>query len=194
MDERPVADHVGHARAERQDKTHVRLFRDNEERLERGLEHERHASGEQNAAVGHARLDQSVACAGNPRDRFDKGHADNAQHAARKHDSKEEHGEQTVRKLGLALAEGAGDDRAAARAEHEADRRNQHRDRKHDVDRAQRRVTEQIGYQKTVHNAVQRGENHHDDARQREAEQFCVCEVIGQFDLHGRKACLSEID
>ena len=178
LNEHPVAGEIGHARGDGQDKTHVRLFRDNEKRLERGLEHEREAAGEQNTAVGHAGVHQNIARTGEPGDGFDERRTGHAQNAAEKDDGKDEHREKAVRHVGTALAERARDDCAAAGAEHEADRRDQHRDREHDVDRAQTDVSDHVGHKKSVRDAVQRGQDHHGDARERKTKQTAEGKVV----------------
>lgn len=55
---------------------------------------------------------------------------------------------------------------------------NQHRDREHDVDRAQTDVSDHVGHKKSVRDAVQRGQDHHGDARERKTKQTAEGKVV----------------
>ena len=56
--------------------------------------------------------------------------------------------------------------------------RDQHRDREHDVDRAQTDVSDHVGHKKSVRDAVQRGQDHHGDARERKTKQTAEGKVV----------------
>ena len=174
-----VEQHVGQAGRDREDEAHVRLFCDDEKALERGLQHEGHTAREQDAAIDDTVVDQRVARARKTRDGFHIDHAEQAQHRAEQHDRQDNHGEIAVGLLLVAFAHGARDNGAAACTQHEAERADDHRHREHDVDRAERKVADQVGYEQAVHHAVNRGNHHHDDGRQREPEQLAVGKMVG---------------
>ena len=94
------------------------------------------------------------------------------------------HGEIAVCFFRLLFAERFGDQCAAARAEHETDAAEDHDKRHDEVDGCKRRFADKVGDAETVHNAVDRGEDHHDDRRQNKAKQFFIGKMIGKLNSH----------
>ena len=161
------------------------MVRHDKEALKRGLEHEGDAAREQNPPVGDAVGNQRVARARHPGDRLDEEDRENREHHAEQNDRVDDHRKIAAGERLVPLAERPRDQRAAAGAEHEAECADDHREGKDDIDGGERKISDQVGDEKTVHHAVDRGDDHHHDRRQSEAEQLAVGEVVGELNLHG---------
>ena len=82
------------------------------------------------------------------------------------------HGEIAVGQFTVALAQRARDDRAAARAEHESGRADDHGGGENNIDRGKRQIPHKIGNKKSVDHAVNGSDDHHDDGWKGEAQQL----------------------
>ena len=93
-----------------------------------------------------------------------------------------EHGEDAVGFASVALAKGLGHQSASTRAQHRAYHANQEQERHHQVDGGEGRFAHEVGHEHTVNHTINRGENHHGDGGQREAQQLAVAEMLGEGD------------
>lgn len=79
----------------------------------------------------------------------------------------------------LSFAKLCRDQRTAARAEHEAERTRQHQKGHDEIDRFERFLAGVVGNEKSVHDAVDRGEDHHNDRGHDETEEFFIGKMVG---------------
>ena len=77
-------------------------------------------------------------------------------------------------------------ERAAARADHKADGGERHDDGKDEVQRGKRIFADEVRDEKAVDNAVNRGDDHHQNAGRDKAQQLLIRKMIGKGNLHGR--------
>ena len=68
----------------------------------------------------------------------------------------------------------------AAAAGHKADGTEDHQKRHNDIDGGEGLGTHKVRDKNTVHNSVDGRENHHDDRRKREPQEFFVGKVVGK--------------
>ena len=71
------------------------------------------------------------------------------------------------------------DEGTAARTEHEAERAEDHEEGHDKVDGGEGGLPHEIRNKKAVHDAVDRGEDHHNDRGERESQQLSVVKVVG---------------
>ena len=154
------------------------------EDLKGHLEHEHRAPAQQDPAVGHAVVHEQVAGPGQPGDGLNEQRAAYREGRAQCQHHQDDHGKIPVGQLGLALTHGAGHHGAAAGAQHKAGGGQDHGHRKDNIHRRQGVLPHQIGDKQAVHHAVHRGEDHHNNRWQGEAEQGTVGKMVRKLDVH----------
>ena len=92
----------------------------------------------------------------------------------------DDHGKQPVGVFSVALAHRLADEGAAAGADHEAEGRERHEHGEDEVERGEGVLAHAVGDKEAVHDAVDRGDDHHDDAGHREAQELLVGKVVGK--------------
>ena len=143
-DEQRVEHHVRHARRDNDQQPHARPLSHDQEALKHALQHERRCERNGDAAVKHAIRHDALACAHQPGDWADEGDAQHGQDQTGDDHETDHHGENAVGSLRVAAAHLLGNQRAAARAEHEA-RAAEHHDERHDeIQRRERRFADVI--------------------------------------------------
>ena len=185
IDEQEVEHHVRQAREHRHLQPEARLFRRGKEALKAVLQHEERQRDEQDAPVEHAVVDGQLRRADGIGDRSDEHEEDRGEHRAADRQDRDEHREDAVRLLRLPLAEGLGDEGAAAGADHEAEGGERHEHGEDEVERGEGVLAHAVGDKEAVHDAVDRGDDHHDDAGHREAQELLVGKMIGKRDPQG---------
>ena len=149
------------------------------------MQHEERQRDEQDAPVEHAVVDGQLRRADGIGDRSDEHEEDRGEHRAADRQDRDEHREDAVRLLRLSLAEGLGDEGAAAGADHEAEGGERHEHGEDEVERGEGVLAHAVGDKEAVHDAVDRGDDHHDDAGHREAQKLLVGKMIGKRDPQG---------
>ena len=96
----------------------------------------------------------------------------------------DQHGKVAVGVFPVALAQGLGDDGAAAGADHEAHGAHDHQGGEDEVHGGEGGLAHVVGDEQAVYDAVNGGADHHNNGRQDEAQEFGVGEVVGQLDSH----------
>ena len=162
----------------------MRLFRCGKKALKAVLQHEEGERREQHTPVEHAVIDREIGRADGVGDGSKKKKAHAAQHSAAHRERHDEHGEDLVCLFLLALAERFGDERAAARANHEAEGGERHDDGEDEVQRGEGILADKVRNEKAVDNAVNRGDDHHENAGRDKAQQLLIGEMIGKGNLH----------
>ena len=173
-----VQHHIGAARAHREREAQMRLFGGNEKALEHILKDEGRQTDEQDAAIAQRIVQHLALCAQQHSHRLDDDKADEGEHDACKERGDHEQAEILVRLFFVALAQRDAHDGAAARAEHEADRTNEHGQRHDEVDRRKGRFADEVRDAQAVHDAVDRSEQHRADAGQHEPDEPGIGKVI----------------
>ena len=178
-DKERIQHHIRNACGNGDGKAHFGLFGGDKEALEYVLEHEGDGEPRDNPAVKHAVIQHFGRCAEKFRHRAHEYHAERGKHGAQYKREVYYHGKQLFGAFAFAFAQRFGNKRSAARADHEAHPAQHHYERHDKVHRGKRRLPHKVGNEKTVHDAVDRGEYHHADRGQYKAYQPFVCEMIG---------------
>ena len=124
-------------------------------------------------------VDHIVVCAEKSRYRAGKHQSDGSKNNAEYDGEHYQHGKIAVRFVFVALAKCFRDESGAARAYHEPRSADYHDKRPYDVYRGERGITDEIGYEKSVYDAVNRRTDHHYYRRQNEFVKPSVSEMIG---------------
>ena len=181
-DEERVQGHVGDAGGHGDEKAQAGLFGGDKEALEHVLQHEGEGEAGDDAAIENAVGHHGVRRA---QQTGHGGHGDDAhggQHCAQQQCEQYQHGEGAVGLLLLALAQQLGHQGGAAGADHKAHAAQDHHEGHDQVYGGKGRFTHEIGYEQTVHHAVDGREDHHADRRKREAQQLAIREMVGETD------------
>ena len=141
-DEQRIEHHVCYARRDDDSKPDARAFGDDQKALEYVLQHIGGRKGNDDTSVKYAVLEHCFACAHELRDGADEGDAQNGQRNARDDDESDQHGEDAVCPFLLSASQLLGDERAAARADHEAHAAKDHDERHDEVQRGERCFTD----------------------------------------------------
>ena len=184
VDEQKIEYHVRQPREHRHAQAEVRLFRRRQKALKAVLQHEKGERDEQHAAVEHTVVDRQLGRADGVGNGAQKENAGAAQDRAADGEHHDEHGEDPVCLVLFALAERFGDERAAARADHKAEGGERHDDGKDEVQRGKRIFADEVRDEKAVDNAVDRRDDHHQNAGRDKAQQLLIGEMIGKGNLH----------
>ena len=134
------------------------------------MEHKNGTPAQQYSAVNDAVVHKQFAGSRQLGDGFDEQCSAYREHCAQTQHHQDNHREVSVRQLGFVFSHSAGYYRTAAGPQHKTGGGENHGHRKNDVDRRQSVFTHKIGDKQAVHHAVNRGENHHNDGRQSEAQ------------------------
>ena len=145
------------------------------------MQHEGGRKGDDDTSVEYAVLKHRFACAHELRNGADEDDAQNGQRNARDDDESNQQGEDAVCPFLLSASQLFGDERAAARADYEAHAAENHDERHNEVQCGEGRFADIVGDEKTIHNVVNRGKDHHQDGRRDEFEQAGIGEVIGKL-------------
>ena len=183
--EENVQHHVGDTRAHRDPEAEGRPFGGDQEALEHSLEHEGGLAEKQDAAVGDAVGEHGLVSAqkdGYGLNEKDTGDGDGD---AQGDGEQDQEGEVAVGTPRVALAHGLGHQSRAARSDHEARTAQDHEEGPDEIDGGEGGLTHEVGHAETVHHAVDRGEDHHDDRGEGEAEQLSVAEMLREGYMHG---------
>jgi len=155
------------------------LFCCDEKALEHILQHEHRLARQQDSAVNDAVLQHGTLCA--------QKHGDGAQEQQPQHGKNDasadghidKHGKVTLGPAAVPFTKGTGHKSAAAGADHEAKRAQDHQQRENQVHGRKSRFAHKIAHKQAVHNAVNGGKDHHDDGRRHKAQQLSRGEVVG---------------
>ena len=183
-DEQEVQDEVGEARRDGEAQAQVGLFRHHEEALEDVLQDEGRLPDDEDPAVEDAGLHHLPGGAQGDGDGTDEDESGNGQYNAENNGGVDQHGKVAVGVFPVALAQGLGDDGAAAGADHEAHGAHDHQGGEDEVHGGEGGLAHIVGDEQAVHDAVNGGADHHNNGRQDEAQEFGVGEVVGQLDSH----------
>lgn len=165
-DKQVVEYHIGQSGGNDDAEPKLRFLRSNEETLEDILQHESRHRDKSDARIDHTVTVQLSGCTECGCDkRHDERTEDRQKNTAAECDVNE-HGKIFVGFLFLAFSECLGNDRAAAGTDHESKRREPHQKRQDQIDRCKCRLSGIVGYEQSVHDAVDRSKDHHDDGGQ----------------------------
>lgn len=161
--------------------------------MEHALKDKERQGHQEDAAVKHTAVHHAGIGTEEDGDALQKHQAYPAENHTRHKTGHHEHGEDAVGFASVALAKGLGHQSASTRAQYRAYHANQEQERHHQVNGGEGRFAHKVGHEHTVNHAINRGENHHGDGRQREAQQLAVAEMVGEGDgghggfIRGRK-------
>ena len=179
-----VEHHIRHARRDRNEKPELGLFGRREEALEFILQHIKRQRREDDPAIDHAVVQHPTLRAHQARQRAQKKDAKGRDHHGHSGRDPDVHRKDPIGRPVLALAHFHGDERRAARSEHEADAAEDHQQRHNEVDGGKRRFPGVVRHEEAVHDAVDRREDHHHDRRQCEAQQSGIGKMIRKLNFH----------
>ena len=120
-------------------------------------------------------------CAQQHGDRPQEHNAQHGQHTGRDKRCPHKHGKIAVGFFPVALAQRDAYDGAAAGAQHEAHRADQHRHGHDEVDGGKSCLAHKVRDAQAIHDAVDGGEQHGADAGQHEPQKAAVVEMVGQL-------------
>lgn len=180
IDEQKVERHVGKSCEHRYPQPKARLFRCSKKALEAVLQHEKRKRHKQDAPVKHAVVNGQLRCPCGVRDGAGEDEHDSGERCAANAQHQHEHRKYLVCFLRPALTKRFGDERAAACADHEAERRQRHDDGEDEVDGGEGIFSHEVGDKKAVYNAIDRRDDHHQDAGRDKAQQLFAGEMIGK--------------
>ena len=188
-DEQRVEHDVRHARGDRDIQAEVRPLRRHEEALERVLQHEGDERDENDAPIAHAVGQECLVRAKQAGDGLKEQQAEHRENRAERDEQVHEQRERLVGFALIADAEHIRHECAAAGTEHEAHRAEDHQKWHDEVDCGEGIRADEVGDKNAVHHAVDGRKGHHDDGRERKAEQFAIGEVLRELDVHGFLPC-----
>ena len=148
----------------------MRSFGNNKKALEGGLKHKCRHSRQKNTSVQNTVMNEQIAGACKPDKRLDKNNPKKGKERPQNDNRVDNHRKITVGQLLFTFTEGAGHDRAAPGTKHKSKSSDNHNNRPYNIHRRQRHIAHQIRNEKSVHNTVNRGHDHHHDRRQRKAK------------------------
>ena len=176
-----IQNHVGAARRHREREAQMGLFGGDEEALEQILQNKGGQAGHQEAAIPDGVVQHLALCAQQRRRRADDENTDSGEDDAREEGRPDEEAEIAVGLFPVALAQRDAHDGAAAGAQHEAHRADQHRHGHDEVDGGKSRLAHKVRDAQAIHDAVDGGEQHGADAGQHEPQKAAVVEMVGQL-------------
>ena len=172
--EQSVQHDVGDAGGNGDVQAQLRPFRRHQKALEGVLQHIGDQAQQDDTSVADAHRQHGLVGAQQPGHRREKGNAADGEHGTQPDQHIDQQGEDLV---GTLFA--AGSQRTATGTQHEAHGTQHHEKRHNEVHGSKGIGAHKVGYENTVHHAVDGGTHHHDDRRQSEAQQFSIGEVLG---------------
>ena len=177
--QKPVPHHVGQARRHREPQPQLGPLRRHEEALEHILQNKGHQGQGENAPVADGQ-GKHFSCG--PQKEAEGLHDElrqNRQHRAGEDAGGDDEGEVAVCPGQVPLSHGAGHHGAAAGAQHEAHRGENHQGGHNEVHRREGGLARVVGNEHAVYHAVDGGEDQHDHGGEGKAQEFAVSKMFG---------------
>ena len=166
-DEQPIEHDVHDTGGDDDEEAVIGLARRGEKRLEGELQREKRQGEQRPPPVDDAFVKELPLCPEGRDERFDQPLSQDGENDREAYREDDEHAEVAVSALVVALTAGLGNQGAATRARHEADRREDHDDGPGEVHGRECCLADEVRDEETVHHLVERGEDHHADGRER---------------------------